>query len=343
MKKRILTFLLAALMIFSAVAFISCGDTPAEATTAATTTTKPPKGIIVPKQPSGTEEDPITIGTADELKEFAKKTKTDSYEDKVIRLTADIQLNDTSKAGWDTAEDAYVWTMIGSSASKFKGIFDGAGHHIEGLLIKTTVKSKSDTFGFIHSAWGAMVKNTFFYKAALHITAETDFQTAADVSGGGTVCGTGKIAVSNCVINSDISAPKTYNVGTVAGYCGEANIENCLVVGSISGARIGALTAGAAPLKVKNCVMSMGSGTVVQWTDGASTAEGLYVILPENGTLSLNTSSKDFKVTTAKKGDLYGDSAKTSCALLDFENVWVCNDGAFPMPSVFADQIYLFQ
>ncbi len=343
MKKRILTFLLAALMIFSTATLIACGDQPAETTPTATTTTKPPKGITVPKVPAGTEEDPITIGTAEELKEFAKKTRTNDYEGKVIRLTANIQLNDTSKAGWDTAEDAYVWTMIGNSNTKFKGIFDGAGYAIEGLLIQTTVKGKNDTFGFIHSAWGATVKNVFFYQSALHITAETDFKSAENVIGGGTICGTGKITVSSCVINANISAPKIYNIGTVAGYCAETIIEDCLIVGSISGARVGALTAGAAPLEVKNCVMSMGSGMVVQWTDGASTAEGLYVVLPEGGEPSINTSSANFKVTTVKKADLHGDSAKTACSLLDFANVWNCNDGAFPMPKVFADQMYLFQ
>ena len=49
MKKRILTFLLAVLMVLGTMVLIACGDTPAETTPTATTTTKPPKGVIVPK------------------------------------------------------------------------------------------------------------------------------------------------------------------------------------------------------------------------------------------------------------------------------------------------------
>ena len=145
MKKRILTFLLAALMIFSTATLIACGDNPAETTPTATTTTKPPKGITVPKEPNGTEADPFLINNADDLKALANKVKTNSYEGKIFKLTADIQLNDTSVAGWYDKEDAYVWTPL----SRFGGILDGDGHTIEGLLIKGETK-KGTNWGFIN-------------------------------------------------------------------------------------------------------------------------------------------------------------------------------------------------
>ena len=96
----------------------ACGE--AKATCAVTV-----KAPVAPAQKDGVYQ----IGTADELVWFAKQVNGGSTAISGV-LTAEIDLN-----GFD-------WTPIGSSAKKFSGSFDGAGHTIKNLTIDyQTVKS----------------------------------------------------------------------------------------------------------------------------------------------------------------------------------------------------------
>ena len=89
----------------------ACGE--AKATCAVTV-----KAPVAPAQKDGVYQ----IGTADELVWFAKQVNGGSTAISGV-LTAEIDLN-----GFD-------WTPIGSSAKKFSGSFDGAGHTIKNLTI----------------------------------------------------------------------------------------------------------------------------------------------------------------------------------------------------------------
>lgn len=94
---------------------------------------------------SGTQYDPITIKTAQELADFAYLVNSGTdYKDKYIELANDITLN---------PKTMYIntWTPIGNSSSnKFKGNFNGNNHTINGLYINSDDRyQKGGLFGYI--------------------------------------------------------------------------------------------------------------------------------------------------------------------------------------------------
>jgi formylglycine-generating enzyme required for sulfatase activity len=96
---------------------------------------------------SGTAEDPYLLRTAAELNAM-RKDLTAHY-----RLDADIDLTDSFV--WNDFEG---WAPVGgfSTANRFRGSFDGAGHTLSNLRVSRSNESYQGLFGYLE---GAQVRN----------------------------------------------------------------------------------------------------------------------------------------------------------------------------------------
>ena len=88
----------------------------------------------------GTEASPYLIGRLADLEHFrAQVNGGNSYKSKVVKLTADIDLNNEE------------WTPIGTSEKPFNGVFDGNGKTVSNLIINAEGKSNIGFFGRTNS------------------------------------------------------------------------------------------------------------------------------------------------------------------------------------------------
>ena len=95
---------------------------------------------------SGTKDAPYQIGSAAELAKF--RDKVNSGETSAwAELTADIDLSEI--CGENIGGQSVSWTPIGNSESTaYTGTFDGDGHTISGLYIKSTADDQG-LFGYL--------------------------------------------------------------------------------------------------------------------------------------------------------------------------------------------------
>lgn len=113
------------------------------------------------------ESDTYDISTAEQLAGLSKLVADDnSMAGVVINLTADIVLNDTSNwKDWSSKAPANKWIPIGSSAGNafgympFAGVFNGNGHSISGLYVKSP--RTAGLFGYVYGSiiTGVIIKN----------------------------------------------------------------------------------------------------------------------------------------------------------------------------------------
>ena len=158
---------------------------------------------------------PITINTAEELREFAKKVNdnADNNANWDVVLGADINLGGEENP----------WTPI----DNFKGTFDGGNHTISGLHIENI----TDYAGLFGKVEDGSIKN---------LTIQGEIKNCTGNVGG--FCGYGNTAtLINCHNEVDITVngfSKVYDdayiiqVGGVAGY--SKTLENCSNKGSIT-------------------------------------------------------------------------------------------------------------
>ena len=207
MKKRVLSLLLAVVMLWSLLptaVFAAGGELSG----------------------SGTEDDPYRIANAADLLAFA--AKVNGNEDEGIEpqpgacamLTNNIDL--TGKE----------WTPIGSGAASYKGTFDGCRFTVSELSITADESWETDTVGFFGYVDGAAIKNL---KVAGSITVTADCVTSPNV-GGIAAYVVDAPSFENCkssisieVNNGDILA-----VGGIAGYVyGTPTFSACTNWGSL--------------------------------------------------------------------------------------------------------------
>ena len=187
-----------------------------------------------------------TITTAAELFAFAEQVNTQNTSYRIIRLGADIDLQNVA------------WTPIGQAGAKqFAGVFDGNGHTIYNLNIDETANGganhSSGLFGWLN---GAVVKNLTI-----------DGATVKGNHNVGVIAGymeTAGCTIENChVKNATIECHHANGeacgdkCGGIVGYAGNANtpIKDCTVVNStISAGRDAGQVAGATKeANVINC------------------------------------------------------------------------------------------
>ncbi|NLH01096.1 MAG: S8 family serine peptidase [Clostridiales bacterium] len=152
----------------------------------------------------------IKIGTIAELQAFAKAVdEGDSYKDKTVLLTADI---DASGTAWNPI-GYYISTK---DFKNFAGTFDGQGH----TVTINACDQNSSGFGFIAVNSGTIKNLT----VAGTISAKSYVGGIAGKNGG---------KIESCTNKADISGTSTA-IGGIAGYC-ETNsyIENCANFGNV--------------------------------------------------------------------------------------------------------------
>ena len=198
----------------------ACGE--AKATCAVTV-----KAPVEPAQKDGVYQ----IGTADELVWFAKQVNGGSTAISGV-LTAEIDLN-----GFD-------WTPIGSSAKKFSGSFDGAGHTIKNLTIDyQTAKSGERLYlGLFGYAEGtkdnrAAIKNLTVQGS---VNAGSEFSVYSGNVAGVVACGSyvdvsGVISRVNVTVDAKVGS--ACGVGGLAGVLINSTATNCGSEGNVSGVK----------------------------------------------------------------------------------------------------------
>lgn len=154
---------------------------------------------------SGTEADPIKIGSIQELKAVANGL------DKYYVLTNDIDL------GADT-----TWIPLGRSTAHFTGSLDGQGYRITNLRSA----APADYFGLFAYATDARIKNLILED--VNIKGTDHIAALVAVSAGTT-------EISNCSVSGQVQGTGSYIGGLVSYMTGESTIKNSQMAGTVSG------------------------------------------------------------------------------------------------------------
>ncbi len=250
MKRKTLSFIMAAALIFSSL----------------------PVAL-----PVAAAED-FTISTAAELEAFRDSVNAgNDYSGATVTLTADIDLGGSAE---------HQWTPIGTKYMPFGGTFDGGGHTITGLYINQPDSSYQGLFGsntgtiqnlgVDGSVTGSMrvsgiVGDTAYgaIKNCYNHCAVTGVSMVGGIAGanGDRDSGTSGCEITKCYNTGAISGETM--VAGIAGGSGEhSNITNCYNTGAVSGSDSSGGIAGRmlAPGVLSNCynigAVSGGSGII---------------------------------------------------------------------------------
>ncbi len=163
--KRLLSLMLAAMMLFVLAAI----PTAAEATDEAATT----DAITPVTSWYDADKTEFEISTAAQLLGFVELAQTETnFAHKTVRLTADIDLNPNTTLRLGKGEDGkYILpdkpTNVWSGLPSWKGHFDGNGHVLSGVYVEVTCASdgygRASMFGTISegSVKNLIVENSF--------------------------------------------------------------------------------------------------------------------------------------------------------------------------------------
>ena len=181
-------------------------------------------------------------------------------------LTCDITANDNLIAANGSVTEApeYIWTPIGNATNNYTGKFDGKGHTISGLYVKSTTDEYVGLFGYVSNA------------EISNVGVEDSYFDGAVYAGG--ICGRGlSITITNCYSTGEVrSSGRESYVGGICGYilgipASHATITNCYNIGEVSGS--GDYVGGVCGSSSSDCVISncyylvgmpAGSNTVAQ-------------------------------------------------------------------------------
>lgn len=171
----------------------------------------------------GSESNPYIIDSPERLKSFKIKVNNsgDGYEGKYFKLGADIYI--------DYQNDGDQWIPIGNS-TPFKGIFDGSGYTIGGVMQATGTEFN---YGFFGNIDGATIKN-------LHIASNisaSDIEVNSIFNYGGIVGSAYNAIITNCTMTGNFIlytvAPQSTNsmniggiVGSLSGVCEITNNQS---------------------------------------------------------------------------------------------------------------------
>lgn len=217
---------------------------------------------------NGTSSNPYEISNGAELAYLAQVVNagTGNYRTAYYELTADIVLNNGDATQWADAAPANNFTTIGSWTSAFGGNFDGQGHTISGLYIKTDADGQG-LFGCIQG--GAVIQNFALVNSYIQstgggatgaiigqsnrgdsadITVKNIFTDAIIVAKGGEVAGVlgnisdsndtytaGAVTVSDVVFAGSVSATGNYSAGIIGNARSvSVTVKNCMNIGTIT-------------------------------------------------------------------------------------------------------------
>lgn len=148
----------------------------------------------------GTKEAPFLIQTATQFKNFAKSvTGSVDYTGYTVKLADNIDISDSD------------WNPIGGNSTKFNGIFDGAGHTINGLKEGTSttprILDKTNTYIGLFGKLGAnaSVKNLNLSNVNINVS-YPELLYVGSIAATTTGSGDGRIGtqIDGCRVNGNI-------------------------------------------------------------------------------------------------------------------------------------------
>ncbi|MFA5865664.1 MAG: GLUG motif-containing protein [Phycisphaerae bacterium] len=185
----------------------------------------PAQAVVVPSG-AGTSESPYLISEIGHLVWMSDNAGSSSG--KYYTMTADIDASATAE--WnDNGTDTSIlegFKPIGTysypDTTSFRGIFDGAGHTISGLVILRSAANDIGLFGYIGPSGG--VGNLGLIGGAV-----TGHSSVGGLAGGNDDSGT----VSNCYVTGAVTGTGSY-VGGLVGGDNEGTVSNCHATGTVT-------------------------------------------------------------------------------------------------------------
>lgn len=340
MLKRITPTVLALALVLALVPFTAFAEAP-NAASAAPRNAPIWDGSVASSFAggSGTQSEPYLISNGAELAYFAHIVNDAVFntEGLYFALTADIYLNDVSTvSSWnENNAPANVWTPIGYNTyeilddtnirvkdeNAFKGLFDGRGHTVHGVYVKTL--RNNDGFAPYQEGSGLFGSSHYSSFLDLRLANSFIFSETSSVGGivgwhyrGGLSMGTG-YAVKNCLVEQSVRVIGYQNVAGIVGFanCSHAPITECVNRGNILGNNGVGGIAGGAPqrttdkLVIRSC-MNEGSVTAeVNFSGDAYSAGGIVGWITGDVEMCANTGT-----ITSKRvaGGIVGDTDEAS-------------------------------
>lgn len=282
----------------------------------------------------GTATNPLIINQNNfvDFYNFYLKGGFDAFIDpnEYFELTSDVVLNQGNAKDWASTDPELVFR---APMNSFKGTFEGNGHTISGLCIKTQDESCGLFFTIDK---GAVVKNLRVTNSYLNARGANDgyWNTgtfASRLEGG---------AVENCYSDAILDSTGIGFSGNAyfGGIVGRINKENCKVIGCVFAGEVNAISARGGGIiggisttffswaEVKNC---LNLGKVVGYNGaGIVGLDESYGATMTNITNCLNLSKDITRRQTNKAGnDLVGaEHAESSTEKLFTINTWVITD-----------------
>ena len=190
-----------------------------------------------------------------DLNGFALLSGTKDFAGKTVKLGADITVNTGNAADWATNAPAFEWLGIGSEKVPFSGTFDGQGHTISGIYLKTDAQYS----GLFNATEDKTVLKNFSLKNSYLESSNNSFASIV-----GRAKGTFDTIYSDAIVVGSLS-----NVGGIIGQIptsGNVTMTNCWFDGSVTntsteaGRRTGGLIGCAfGNIAVTNC---LNTGTI---------------------------------------------------------------------------------
>ena len=184
---------------------------------------------------SGTNLDPYSISSAEDLCTLANLSATDSFEGKYFVLCNDIDFKNDEYFTYDAdgsivSADAPALTLnpIGSESVPFKGMFDGKGYSLRGLCLEEK-NGLCALFGYTD---GAQISNLVIFDSYASGSSKTAL-LCAEANGGTVIDG---VNVSGTV-SATSDGLRSYTAGICASNSKGSSIINSVSYANVSGSR----------------------------------------------------------------------------------------------------------
>ena len=191
----------------------------------------------------------VTITTLKELYGLAVLSKTHTFENYVIKLGADIVVNDGKATTWMNHPDkapANPWFPISSKECRFAGTFDGQGYAISGMYYNAHGAAATDIGLFSYTQAGSTIRNLKILNSYYDVSGNPDQRFVGSVAGH--CLGALDTIYSDIIIKAD-----GRDIGGIAGYLDftgatkyfQPTVNNCWFNGKLigdTGRRMGGIT-----------------------------------------------------------------------------------------------------
>ena len=275
---------------------------------------------------SGSKDDPYIIETGGQLALLANDAINGKTTGLYYKITADIILNDTTKANWK--ETANEWYM-GKWAQAFRGYLDGGYHTVSGLYLNKTKETYTGTlyYGglFACIGKGAVIEKLGIVNSDMTFTHDTETKYLGAFAGFvDQYDGTSTPADQYPIIRECFADTTVYlNSESCGGFIGCATrpirIENSFFTGHVLGTSRGLF--GYSKMNMNYDVVLVKNTYV---------ADSMYAVFSNNSydnfiyenCYSSSAQDKDgiYRIFINR---MLGDLALDYMTALDFENIWV--------------------